>query len=72
MYVTNFVGESSDDEGIPKSGVPDIIKVQEYQPGITDGVPNKHLVEKDRLRGIRAMKRKEAQFAMPSSGIRRF
>ena len=68
----DIIGDSSDDEDIPRTGIPNVIIVQEYQPGVTDGVPNKHLVEKDRVRGFKAMKRKEARIILPSNGIRRF
>ena len=73
-FVTFFLGDTSDDDeqNISKTGLPNVIVVQEYKPGITDGVPNKHLVEKDRLRGVKAMQRKEARTTLPSNGIRRF
>ena len=73
MNSQTFAGDSSnDDDDIQKTGIPNVIMVQEYQPGITDGVSNQDLVEKDQLRGIRAMKRKEARMVLPSDGKRRF
>ena len=68
----NKEDSSEDEQGIPKRAIPNVILVQEYQPGITDGVSNKHLVEMDKARGIRAMQRKEARATFQNSGIRRF